>query len=281
MRKGILNTMTSLIIAIAVAYGAVVAYMYLAQRSMMYFPDAPRSRIADTMVPEMKEVFFTTEDGLDLFAWLAGPRDPRNPTIVIFRGNAGAIGDRDHKARRFLDAGYGVMLAEYRRYSENPGQLSEQGIYADARAAIGYLKAQGLTNAQIAVYGESLGTGVATQMAAELEPKGGPLAAVMLEAPYTSTVEVGADRFPFLPVSLLMKDRFESLDRIGRITAPVFIVHGDRDRTIPAKFGKKLFEAANEPKRAFWVPQASHNDLYSFGAGEAVVQFLDEMVLKH
>lgn len=276
MRKGIFDTMTSFLIVIAVAYGAVIVFMYLSQRSMMYFPNAPRPVISQSMVPEMEEVFYTTEDGLELFAWLFLPGNPNKPTIVFFHGNAGTIGDRDDKARRLIDAGYGVMLAEYRRYSENPGQLSEQGLYADGRAAIAYLKAQGLDHDQIAVYGESLGTGIATQMAAEFEADGGPLAAVILEAPYTSTVDVGAAHYPFIPVSLLMKDRYESLARIGKISAPLFIVHGEKDRTIPAKFGKRLFAAANEPKRALWLERAGHNNLYNFGVGEAVVQFLDE-----
>ncbi|MEG3617989.1 alpha/beta fold hydrolase [Magnetovibrio sp. PR-2] len=273
--------MTSFLIAIVVAYVAIAAYMYFAQRSMMYFPNEPRSRIADTLVPEMKEVFFTTEDGLDLFAWLKEPSDPTKPTIVVYHGNAGAIGDRDHKARRFLDAGYGVMLAEYRRYSENPGELSEQGIYADARAAIEYLKAQGLSNSQIVVYGESLGTGVATKMAAEFENKGGPLAGVVLEAPFTSTVDVAQARYPFLPVSVLMKDRYESIVRIGSISAPLFIAHGELDAVIRFKFAQRLFEAANEPKRGFWVPEAGHDDLYEFGAGEAMIEFLDEMAVRN
>ncbi|MCW8915974.1 MAG: alpha/beta hydrolase [Magnetovibrio sp.] len=276
MRKGAFSAMINVFVAAGVMYLAVVAYMYVSQRKMMYFPGDPRPTIATSQVPEMSEVNFTTEDGLDLFAWVSPPSDPDKPTVVIFHGNAGTLADRDHKARHFLDAGFGVMLAEYRVYSENPGSLSEEGLYADARAALGYLRDQGLKPKDIVLYGESLGTGVVTKMAHEFEQKGlGTIAALVLEAPFTSTVDVGANIYPFLPVRLLMKDQYDSLSRIGAITAPIFVVHGEQDRTVPIKFGRQLFEAAHEPKQSLWIVQAQHNDLYDFGVGEAVVEFLN------
>ncbi len=276
MRKGALSSMINVLVAAGVMYVAIVAFMYLSQRKMMYFPSDTRPNITHYQIPEMAEVHFTTEDGLELFAWYAPSSDENKTTVVFFHGNAGTVADRLYKARYFLDAGFGVMLVEYRAYSENPGSLSEDGLYADGRAALAYLKDLGLSAKDIALYGESLGSGVVTKMAHEFEQEGqGPLAAMVLEAPFTSTVDVGANVYPFLPVKLLMKDQYDSLSRIGEVTAPVFVVHGERDRTVPIKFGRQLYEAANEPKKSLWIERASHNDLYDFGVGSAVVEFLN------
>src|SRR5690606_28994105 len=140
----------------------------------------------------------------------------------------------------------GVLLVSYRGYSGNPGTPSEEGLYADGRAALDWLAAHGVDGASTVVYGASLGSGVATKMAAERE-----LAAVVLEAPYTSTVDVAALRFPVVPVGWLMKDRFESFARIAKITEPVLVMHGDRDTVIPQTLGRRLYEAVSSVKEGF------------------------------
>jgi len=274
MHKGIKTAMINVFVAAGVFYVAVVISMYVFQRNFMYFPDNSKpSRIASG-VPDMAEITFATADGLELFAWHGQPVHADKPTVVMFHGNAGTIGDRGYKARTFLDGGYGVLLVEYRGFSGNPGSPSEDGLYQDARGALGYLSNLGVEKDDIVIYGESLGTGVAITMAAEAQAQGAPVAAVILEAPYTSTVDAGAAHYPFLPVRWLMKDRFESIKRIDDIDAPLFVVHGEQDWTVPAKLGKRLFAAAQEPKDALWIPQAGHNDVYDFGAGQAVLNFL-------
>jgi fermentation-respiration switch protein FrsA (DUF1100 family) len=179
-----------------------------------------------------------------------------------------------------MDQGYGALLVEYRAYANNPGSPTEQGLYADGRAALAQVKARGYGGKSLVFYGESLGTGVATQMAYEAYEQGEAVAAVILEAPFTSIADVGAGRYPFLPVQLLTRDRFESLARIKNLAAPLLIIHGERDRTVPVKFGKRLFDAASAPKERLWVAEAGHNDLFDFGAGEAVLAFLSRVVNK-
>ena len=274
MDKGSKSPMVSFVVVAGLVYLAVVLFMYAFQRNFLYYPGAPKISRAESGLSEMAEITYVTEDGLELFAWYAPPKDPGKPIVVFFHGNAGNLAGRGHKARLFLNAGYGLMLVEYRSYSGNPGTPSEQGLYADARGALAYLKGEGATGADIVLYGESLGTGVATMVADEAQQNGDPVAAMILEAPFTSTVDVGAEHYPFLPVSLLMKDRFESIQRIGRIRTPVLIVHGEKDRTVPAKLGKRLFAAANAPKENVWIPQAGNNNLYDFGVGRTVLEFL-------
>ena len=163
-----------------------------------------------------------------------------------------------------------LMLVAYRGYSGNAGAPTEQGLYADARAALDWLNAHGVVDSSIVAYGASLGSGVATKMAAERE-----LGAVVLEAPYTSTVDVAALRFPLVPVGWLMKDRFESLARIDAVTEPLLVMHGDRDTVIPQYFGRRLFAAAHAPKEGFWPHGVGHNDLFDHGGCDAARAFVE------
>lgn len=267
-------TMLQVLITAAVIYGAVLVVMTVFQRSFLYYPGALETTPAQSGVPQMQTVRLTTEDGLQLLAWVQPPPDAAKPWVVIFHGNAGTLAGRAFKARRFLDAGYGVLLVEYRGYGGNPGSPTEAGLFLDARAALVYLAGQGVSGKQLVLYGESLGTGVAVAMAAEVAQAGNSVAAVLLEAPFTSTVDVAARHYPFLPVRLLMKDRFDSLSRIQGIQAPLFIAHGARDGTVPQDLGRNLFAAAVEPKDALWLDAAEHNDLFDHGLGSALVLFL-------
>jgi fermentation-respiration switch protein FrsA (DUF1100 family) len=264
--------MSTLLAAGAMVYGTTVGALYLVQRRLLYLPDpvpADRERwgAADMALLEVR-----TEDGLTLTGWHRGPREPGRPTVALFHGNAGHLGLRSFKARQFINAGYGVLLASYRGWGGNPGRPTEAGLYRDARAFLDRLSGLGVAEQRLVVYGESLGTGVAVQMATERAVR-----AVVLEAPYTTIPDVGAKRFPFAPVRTLMRDRFDSLSKIGGIRAPLLIVHGERDRTVPVRLGRRLFAAAVEPKRAVWLPQAGHNDVFDHGAGRAVLEFLGEV----
>jgi fermentation-respiration switch protein FrsA (DUF1100 family) len=187
----------------------------------------------------------------------------------MFPGNGGSLRGERYRLKHFKDAQMGALMVGYRGYSGNDGTPTEEGLYADARAALDWLERGGVANTSIVLYGISLGTGVATKMAAERE-----FAALVLEAPYTSTVDVAAFRFPIVPVGWLMEDRFESLGRIRTITEPLLVMHGDRDYTIPQRFGRRLFEAANEPKQAFWAHGLGHSDLFDNGGFDTALAFI-------
>ena len=242
----------------------------------MYFPDGavPDAELAG--VPEMSPVRLTTDDGLTLLAWYRPATAEDLPTLVYFHGNAGHIGHRGAKVRPYLAAGFGVLLVSWRGYGGNPGSPSEAGLYHDGRAALDFLARAGVPPSRIALYGESLGAGVAVQMASERPER--PVGAVLLESAYTSMAAVAAHHYWYLPARYLVRDRFDSLAKIGRIGAPLFIVHGERDRIIPVAMARALFAAAAEPKEARFFPAAGHNDLYDHGAAEAVIDFLGRTI---
>jgi len=260
---------TALAVTIA-AYGGLVTYMWLFQRKLLFRAERIHVDPADYGLPEMRTVGLSAADGLNLRAWYLPTATPGAPVILYFHGNDAHLGTRADKIRPYLDAGFGVLLMSYRGYGGNPGQPSEDGLYHDARAAIGFLTAEGTRLEDVIYYGESLGSGVAVQLALENPP-----AAMILEAPYTDIPTVGQRRYPFLPVRLLMKDRFDNLSKIQAIRTPVMVIHGELDRTTPVELGRTVHEAAPEPKEARFYAEAAHLDLYDHGAAEDVLRFIE------
>ena len=255
-------------------YAALVVFVFFYQRRLQYHPDrndpgAPK----DSNVPEMAVIRLITADKLDIYAWFAPPKNRNGKVVVLFHGNAGNLAGRGIKARYFLDRGYGVLLSEYRGFGGNPGTPTEQGLYKDGRAALKWLEDKGYTSGQFVLYGESIGTGVAVQLAREFQPP-----YLILEAPFSSAVEIGKRSYPFLPVDYMMHDKYESILKIGQVKTSLLIVHGDEDPTIPIESGKKLFEASNHPKEFCSIAGGHHSDLYEHHAGHIVVDWLDKQV---
>jgi uncharacterized protein len=268
-----MRRMVNFVVVAVGIYAAFVGTLFVLQRSMLYFPDSSVPSPHQSLVPEMKPVEVTTNDGLVMRSWYRAAEDGR-PTVVLFHGNAGHIGHRAFKARVFMKAGFGMMLVGYRGYGGNPGKPTEEGLFEDARAALQFLDGQGGTPENVVLYGESLGSGVAVRMAAERAPVA-PVGALILEAPYTSIADVAAHHYPYLPARLLVRDRYDSLAVIAKIRTPLLIIHGEVDRTIPTRFGRTLFAAAVEPKEAQWIENADHNGLFDFGAGALAVDFIE------
>ena len=266
------KSMSQFITFVVGTYAALVGALFLLQRNLLYYPDTSVPSPAASGVAEMTPVTLQTDDGLALLSWY-GAADGGQPSIVFFHGNAGHIGSRGVKARLFLDAGFGVLLVGYRGYGGNPGKPTEDGFYADGQAALDFLAERGVKAETTVLYGESLGTGVAVHLAHRQAARA-PVAAVVLEAPYTGIAEVAAYHYPFVPARWLVRDRFDSAAKIAHIEAPVLIFHGERDRTIPPKFGRALFAVAAEPKESRWFERGNHNDLYDFGAGQLVINFI-------
>lgn len=243
------------ILAIYVVFLALLVVM---QRQLMYFPDDVRFNPAAYSLNDFTPLTYTTGDGFKLHGFYAPPKSPHKLTIVFFQGNAGNLGMRVDKIKRWREAGYGVMLATYRGFEGNPGSPTEPGLYLDARAAIDALKAQGANRPNMIFYGESLGSGVAVQMATE-----GAAAGVILEVPYTSIPDVGAYRYPFVPIFWMLWDRYESINKIKNVHAPILILQAGKDHVIPPVFARKLFDAAPAPKKIVTNPDAGHNNIYS------------------
>lgn len=264
--------MLTLLAVLAGGYLLLTGALYVFQRNLIYFPDTSRPVMTGNL-SGLSEVTVETADGLQLLCWYGQPR-PGMATVLYFHGNAGNIASRVEKIRPFVNAGYGVLLVGYRGYGGNGGSPSEQGFYADARGAVQYLKNLPKPPARLIIYGESLGTAVAVRTAADLAAAGEAIEALVLEAPFTSVVEAAAHYYPIFPIKWLLKDRFDSASRIARVEAPVLIVHGQQDATIPIRLGRELYQLAAQPKQKLWIAGAGHNDLFDHGAAEAVLEFL-------
>ena len=233
-----------------------VATIWIFQRRLIYFPfgDVPDPR--DVGLAAAEPVVFATTDGLRLHGWLVPPLEPRaGATILVFNGNAGHRGFRATLAAALRERGYGVLLFDYRGYGGNPGTPTEAGLAEDARAARAFLLTRPEAATRLVYFGESLGSGVATGLAAEHRP-----AALVLRSPFTSMTDVGAFHYPLLPVRWLLRDRFDTASRIAGLGCPLLVVAGDQDTIVPYSQSRRVFDAAAEPKRFVTIAGADHND---------------------
>ena len=249
-------------------YIGTAVLLYSAQRSLMYFPETLHTTPAQAGLPEAEETTLTTSDGEHLVAWHVAPRDDR-PVILYFHGNGGSLRYRTERFRLLVRDGIGLVGVEYRGFGGSSGSPSETGLIADGEAAYAFAAAR-YPAERLVIWGESLGTGVAVAIAAEK-----PVGRLILEAPFTSAAAVAATRYWYLPVSLLMKDQFRSDERIGKIAAPVLILHGVHDRIIPFAMGEKMFELTTaENRHIVRFLDGDHEDLDRHGALHAVGRFL-------
>src|SRR5260370_34240102 len=233
----------------------------------MYLPEKVRTPPAAAGLPEAEEVFLQTADGEKVIAWHVPPRGDK-PLVLYFHGNGGALSWRADRFRALIADGTGLVALSYRGYGGSSGSPSEAGLIRDGEAVYEFAAARYQT-ARLALWGESLGTGVAVALAATH-----PVAAIILDAPFTSAAAVGAAHYPFLPVRWLIKDPFYSDRRILDVHAPVLVLQGARDDVVPTALGEQLFALIPGPKQFLRFPDAGHNDLDRYGAVQAVPEFL-------
>lgn len=258
-----------LLIVVSIGYAGGLAAMFLLQRAFLFpAPTAERTSPQAAGFPEAEEHVLATADGEKVIVWHV-PARPGRPVVLYFHGNGDFLAGFFGRFHELIADGIGVIALSYRGYAGSTGHPSERGLLLDAAAASAFTTAR--YNAErIVVWGFSLGTGVAVALAAEQ-----PIGKLILEAPYTSIVDVAASAFPIFPVRLVMKDPFHSDQRIARVKAPLLIMHGARDPTIPVAFGERLFALANEPKQFVRFPEGGHNDLDDYGATAAAQQFIN------
>jgi len=262
--------MTALIAILAVllfVYVGLAAMLYFTQRSMMYFPETIHTSPAQAGLPEAEEISLTAADGVHIVGWHVAPHDGQ-PVILYLHGNGGALRYRVERFHRLIKEGVGLVAIEYRGFGGSEGSPSEAGLFADAEAAYAFAAGRYPPD-QLVLWGESLGTGLAVYLAAEK-----PVGRVILEAPFTSTAAVAAQRYWFMPVRLLMKDQFRSDERIANVTAPVLILHGLNDRVVPYAMGEQMFDLAKGNKHIVRFIDGGHEDLDQYGALHAVGRFL-------
>jgi fermentation-respiration switch protein FrsA (DUF1100 family) len=259
-----------LLAAVCLIYLALTAVLYTFQRRLLYHPDRLAPSRAEAGLAVMEEHRLQTADGVAIAAWYSPPAKARG-ALLYLHGNAGNLGSLGAKLKPYLAAGLGVLAIDWRGYGTSQGQPSEDGLYEDGRAALEFLTARGIAPERIAIHGESLGSGVATKLAA-----GRKLAALILEAPFTSVADAAQLHYPYLPAKWLVKDRFDSLERIQEITAPILILHGEKDQTVPVEHGKRLLAKAGGKAKGVFYEQGGHADLFDLGAAQEALGFLEK-----
>jgi len=257
-----------LLVILAAAYGLLLLTMWKYQRQLMYHPDTAILAPEAYGLEPFEEHFAVTDDGIRIQCWLYRPKEGY-PLVIYFHGNAGNLGNRAGIYGALAEKGFGVLAVSYRGYGKSEGSPTEAGLYADARAMLRLAREMtGTPMQRMILYGESLGTGVAVQMAMENPPGG-----LILQAPYTSVSNRGAELYPFMPVRFLVEDVYDSLSKIGRVRTPLLLLHGERDETIPTVHGRTLFASAADPKQAIYFPDVAHNDFDSQVISEHVLAF--------
>lgn len=263
--------MLAALAAVALLLAVLLGLVWSQQRRLIYFPWPGQVPAAGSVLAGSQEVVLETEDGIRLGGWFLPARGGgRRPAVLVCNGNAGNRALRAPLAAALSRAGLSVLLFDYRGYAGNPGRPSEEGLAADARAAQAWLASRPEVDpGRIAYFGESLGAAVALRLAVERPP-----AALVLRSPFTSLVDVGRLHYPWLPVKLLLADRYASAAWVARLTVPVLVIAGERDGIVPAAFSRRLYDAASVPKRFVLVPGAGHNDAALLDGRQTVSEIL-------
>jgi uncharacterized protein len=261
--------MKSLLIGAGAFYLGLLALLYVGQRSLMYFPEPIRTDPAAVGLTQAEEITLRTADGERVIAWHIPPRDGQ-PVILYLHGNGGAIRYRVDRFRDLTADGTGLVALSYRGYGGSTGHPTEAGLINDAAAAYAFAVGR-YGDQRLIVWGESLGSGVAVALASEH-----PVGRLVLEAPFSSALAIAGRSYPYVPVSWLMKDQFRSDLRIAKVTAPVIVLHGEKDNVIPIASGEQLYGLIKSPKRFVRYRDGEHENLSSFGAVEAAKKFMRE-----
>ena len=253
-----------------VVYLAACAALFFAQEFLLFKPD---HQVADknTIFPEAIEYRIPVNDTLSLQAWSNPPSHKDAITVVMLHGNAGNLSTRKKHIDNFRDAERGFLIFSWRGYGNNPGKPSEAGLYADAQAALNWLNQKGIPDTQIILYGESLGSGVAVEMATQRELKG-----LILGAPYTSITEMAKRDYPWMPIDLLLKHPFDSLSKLPDISEPLAILHSRDDPVIPFELGQKLAKQAHEPKAFYRFTDRGHTGFTKADLDTALTWILEQ-----
>ena len=266
-----MNFYTASILALVCFYVLLVVVVFFFQRNLLYHPSV-NNYIKDQEVKKPSEieiVSITTRDKIDLIGWYYNKNIENSKTILFLHGNAGSLENRTYKLNHFKDLNLNFLIIAWRGFNGNSGKPNETGLYEDAGSAIRWFKTKGVEDKNIILYGESLGTGVAVEVAQNKNYAG-----VILESPFTSMVNMGKKYYPFFPVSLLLKDRFESYKKIKNIFVPVLIMHGTVDKIVPYDMGKKMYELANEPKFFYSQEYGDHMIEYDEKLLSALKKFI-------
>jgi len=247
-----MNYLSLILLTFVLIYFLIVILTYIFQRNLLYHPNENNYANDQLLVP-IEKISIKNKDNINLKAWYYKKDLNNYKTILFLHGNAGSLANRIHKINHFKDINVNFLLLSWRGFNGNKGKPTEKGLYEDARSAVQWLSDQGIKKKDIIIYGESLGTGIASEIAQNKKYAG-----IILESPFTSMIDAGYDKYPFLPVKLLLKDKYESNKKIKNIKSPILIMHGRIDNIVPFYMGKKMYELANEPKYFYFSDYDNH-----------------------
>lgn len=261
---------------LAAAYGGLSLWLLVFQANLVFYPEIGREVVVTPKVVglQYEDLHLKTSDGIDLHGWYIPAAQPRG-TVLFLHGNAGNISHRLDSVAMLHRLGYGTLIFDYRGYGNSGGKPTEQGSYRDAEAAWQYLTVQRhIPSCHIVLFGESIGGAVAAWLAAREKP-----AALVISSGFTSVPDLGQQLYPFLPVRLLARIRYDTRDSLRAVTAPVLIAHSPGDDIIPFEHGRALYAAANPPKQ-FLELAGGHNSGFIF-MREAWVKVLADFLGGH
>ena len=266
-----MNNLTVLLLILASIYFFILISTYVFQRNLLYHPKE-NNYFGDLLTVEIEKVKISTQDRIELLSWYHNKNLNNYKTILFLHGNAGSLENRIHKINHFKDMNVNFLLISWRGFSGNKGKPTEKGLYEDAKSAVAWLKSKGVNENNIIIYGESLGTGVATEIAQNKN-----FAGIILESPFTSMIDAGKNKYPYLPVRLLLKDKYESNKKIKNINSPILIMHGKVDKIVPFHMGKKMYELANEPKYYYFSEYDDHMMEYNEKLLKTLRDFIESL----
>ena len=232
-------------------YFVITVVVYFFQRKLLYHPFSPQIT-GKGLIHNFETINFKTSDNFELKGWFH-LKNSNKKTILFLHGNAGNLDNRIDKLNFLGNMDINFLIISWRGYSGNPGNPSETGLYKDALGGIEWLNKKGISNDRIILYGESLGTAITTEVAQNEN-----FAGIILEAPFTSMVDMGQKIYPIFPVKFLLKDKYESKNKIKNIKSPILVLHGRKDKIVPFYMGEKIFEMANNPKFKYFTDLDDH-----------------------
>ena len=266
-----MNYSLQIILIIFLIYSFVLVFLYFYQRNLLYHPNE-NNYSDDKITVNIEKVNIKTSDNINLLGWYHEKNLKEFKTLIFFHGNAGSLENRIHKLNHFKDMNVNFLIIAWRGFSGNSGEPSENGLYKDGKSAIDWLIKKGISEQKLILYGESLGTGVAVHLAQNRNFSG-----VILETPFTSMIDAAKTFYPYIPVKLLLKDKFENYKKIKNINSPILIMHGEADQIVPFSMGKKLYEIANKPKYSYFTKYDNHMMEYDEKLILALKSFLESL----
>jgi len=247
-----------------------IILIYFYQRNLLYHPSENNYQ-NDAIQFNYDEISIKVDKEIQLKSWIIKKNFKKFKTLVIFHGNAGHLSNRIYKLNELYKLDINILLISWRGFSGNKGLPTENNLYADAKAAIKWLNKEGVSNNQIILYGESLGSGVAVELGKENN-----FNSIILESPFTSIENAAKIYYPYLPVRLLLKDRYDSINKINMINTPILIMHGKKDDVVPFSMGKELFEKANSPKQSYFTPDDDHMMEFNSSLLQKIKDFIEK-----